>query len=307
MSMHTNACATLLVLTVAWPPAPVKAQVFALGETVRQFSESITRGITQSARRKAEGREPEELINGWVSPSYTNIHSHSDFNDGFIDIDTDIDTDIYQVVGGADKRLGSFYVGASAGYARDETQVSTRASFDGLVFDNEFDFGAHNPSFSPYAAYLINENLFVTGIAGYSRAEIDDSRFDADSAFTDLSVTGLLAVNQWVVTGRFGHRFAYSVFDDLSSFVDDDDSFENTLYVTGEVGYRIDRWLPYFRTNYEHIIPEEGQDTDLVFVGVGATYDFSDVLSAGLAYNSEVNHLDDFNYHRAVLDIRFRF
>lgn len=306
MSMHTNAFATLLVLTLAWPPALVKAQAFALGETVRQFSESITHNITQSARREAEGGGPEELINGWVSPSYTNLHSHSDFNDGLFDIDTDIDTDIYQVVGGADKRLGSFYVGASAGYARDETQVSTRVSFDKFVFDDEFDFGAHNPSFSPYAAYLINENFFVTGIAGYSRAENDDSPFDADSAFTDLSVTGLLAVNQWVVTGRFGHRFAYSVFDDLPSFIDDD-IFANTLYVTGEVGYRIARWLPYFRTNYEHIIPEEGDDTDLVFVGVGATYDFSDVFSAGLAYNSEVNHLDDFNYHRAVLDIRFRF
>ncbi|MDQ3776461.1 MAG: hypothetical protein M3461_19955 [Pseudomonadota bacterium] len=78
---------------------------------------------------------------------YTNIHSDSDFNDDGIDIDTDIDTDIYQVVGGADKRLGSFYVGASAGYARGETHLSTRESFDGLVFDDEFDIGTHNPSF----------------------------------------------------------------------------------------------------------------------------------------------------------------
>jgi Autotransporter beta-domain len=306
MSMHTNAFGTLLVSIVAWQPAPVKAQVIPLGETVRHTSESITRRITQSALREAEDREPEELINGWVSPSYTNIHSDSDFNDDGIDIDTDVDTDIYQVVGGADKRLGSFYVGASAGYARGETHVSTRESFDGFVFDDEFDVGTHNPSFSPYAAYHIDENFFLTAIAGYSRAQIDDSPSDADSAFTDLSVTGLLAVNQWVVTGRFGHRFAYSVFDDLPSFVDDD-SFENTLYVTGEVGYRIDRWLPHFRANYEHIIPEEGDDADFVFVGVGASYDFSDVFSAGLAYNTELNHLDDFNYNRAVLDIRLRF
>jgi hypothetical protein len=31
------------------------------------------------------------------------------------------------------------------------------------------------------------------------------------------------------------------------------------------------------------------------------------VFSAGLAYNTELNHLDDFNYNRAVLDIRLRF
>jgi hypothetical protein len=64
-----------------------------------------------------------------------------------IDIDTDVDTDIYQVVGGADKRFGSFYVGASAGYARGETHVSTRESFDGFLFDDEFDVGTHNPRF----------------------------------------------------------------------------------------------------------------------------------------------------------------
>lgn len=73
--MHTNAFGSLLVLTVAWQPAPVKAQAFTLGETVRpisgQISESITRRITQSALREAEGRETEELIDGWVSPSYT--------------------------------------------------------------------------------------------------------------------------------------------------------------------------------------------------------------------------------------------
>jgi hypothetical protein len=44
-----------------------------------------------------------------------------------------------------------------------------------------------------------------------------------------------------------------------------------------------------------------------LLVGVGTTYNFSDVLSAGLAYNTEVIHLDDFNYNRAVLDIPFRF
>ena len=87
----------------------------------------------------------------------------------------------------------------------------------------------------------------------------------------------------------------------------DDDSFVNTLYVSGEVGYRIERFLPYFRTIYEHLIPEEGDNSELVFVGVGATYDVSDTVSAGLSYQTELNHLDTSTFHQAVLDVRLRF
>ena len=221
--------------------------------------------------------------------------------------------DIYQFVGGFDKRLGSFYAGASAGYAR------TESDFFGL------ESGTDNASLSPYAAYLINDNVFVTGIAGYAREEFDDDEdrslfnFDpsANTAFTDLSVTGVLPLGEWVVTGRAGHRFAYTklvdipsvfVIDDVEIPVEiDDDSFVNTLYVTGEVGYRIERFLPYFRTIYEHLIPEEGDNSELVFVGVGATYDVSDTVSAGLSYQTELNHLDTSNFHQAVLDVRLRF
>jgi len=215
--------------------------------------------------------------------------------------------------GGIDKRLGGFYAGASAGYARTESDFF------------ELESGTDNASFSPYAAYLINDNVFVTGIAGYAREEFDDDddrslfNFDpsANAAFTDLSVTGVLPLSQWVVTGRAGHRFAYTklvdipsvfVIDDVEIPVEiDDDSFVNTLYVSGEVGYRIERFLPYFRTIYEHLIPEEGDNSELVFVVVGATYDVSDTVSAGLSYQTELNHLDTSNFHQAVLDVRLRF
>lgn len=202
-------------------------------------------------------------------------------------------------------------MGASAGYARSDFEDDEGAF--------QFDSGTDSPSFSPYAAYLINDNVFVTGIAGYARAETEqtftffdevfDSDFATDTAFTDLSVTGVLPLSQWVLTGRAGHRFAYTKLDDDSFDADffDDDFFVNTLYVTGEVGYRIERFLPYFRAIYEPIIPEEGRTRQLVFVGVGATYDFSDAFSAGLSYQTELNHLDTSNYHQAVLDIRFRF
>ncbi|MGH9196810.1 MAG: autotransporter domain-containing protein [Acidimicrobiia bacterium] len=272
-------------------------------EVTRHIGESITRRLTQATLPGAEGRKIEDPTTGWIAPSYTTI----DFND------LDANIDIYQFVGGIDKRLGSFYAGASAGYARTEPE------FFGL------ESGTDNASFSPYAAYLINDNVFVTGIAGYAREEFDDDddrsllNIDpsADTAFTDLSVTGVLPLSQWVVTGRAGHRFAYTklvdvpsvlVIDDFEIPVEiDDDSFVNTLYVTAEVGYRIERFLPYFRTIYEHVIPEEGDNSELVFVGLGATYDVSDTVSAGLSYQTELNHLDTSNFHQAVLDVRLQF
>jgi hypothetical protein len=292
-------CGALLSVTAVLQPGLADAQDL---QVTRHIGESITRRLTQAILPEAEGRKPEDPATGWIAPSYTSI----DFND----IDANID--IYQFVGGIDKRLGSFYAGASAGYARTEPDLGLES-------------GRDNASFSPYAAYLINDDVFVTGIAGYAREEFDDDddrslfNFDpsANTAFTDLSVTGVLPLSQWVVTGRAGHRFAYTklvdipsvfVIDDVEIPVEiDDDFFVNTLYVTGEVGYRIERFLPYFRTIYEHLIPEEGDNSELVFVGVGATYDVSDTVSAGLSYQTELNHLDTSNFHQAVLDVRLRF
>ncbi|MGH8565876.1 MAG: autotransporter domain-containing protein [Gammaproteobacteria bacterium] len=293
-------CGALLSVTAVLQPGPADAQDLRV---TRHIGESITRRLTQATLPGAEGRKIEDPTTGWIAPSYTTI----DFND------LDANIDIYQFVGGIDKRLGSFYAGASAGYARTEPE------FFGL------ESGMDNASFSPYAAYLINDNVFVAGIAGYAREEFDDDddrsllNIDpsADTAFTDLSVTGVLPLSQWVVTGRAGHRFAYTklvdvpcvfVIDDFGIPVAiDDDSFVNTLYVAAEVGYRVDRFLPYFRTIYEHLIPDELDNSELVFVGVGATYDVSDTVSAGLSYQTELNHLDTSNFHQAVLDLRLRF
>ena len=216
-----SVCGALLSVTAVLQPGPADAQDL---EVTRHIGESITRRLTQATLPQAEGGKPEDATTGWIAPSYTTI----DFND------SDANIDIYQFVGGIHKRLGSFYAGASAGYARTEPDFGLES-------------GRDNASFSPYAAYLINDNVFVTGIAGYAREEFDDdddrSLFDfdpsADTAFTDLSVTGILPLSQWVVTGRAGHRFAYTklvdipsvfVIDDVEIPVEiDDDSFVNTL------------------------------------------------------------------------------
>lgn len=288
---------TMLAVTTVLQPGPADAQDL---QVTRHIGESITRRLTQASLAEAEGRKPEDPTTAWVTPSYTAI----DFND------FDVDIDIYQFVTGIDKRFGSFYAGASAGYARTDTGDEAGAF--------QFDSGTDSPSISPYAAWVINDNVFVTGIAGYARAETDetftffdevfDREFATDTAFTDLSVTGVLPLSQWVLTGRAGYRFAYTELDDDSFDADffDTDSFVHTGYVTGEVGYRIERFLPYFRTIYENLTPEEGRTRDLVFVGVGATYDFSDAFSAGLSYQTELNQLDASNSHQAVLDVRFR-
>ena len=166
-------CGALLSVTAVFPPGPADAQDLDAQDlqVTRHIGESITRRLTQATLPEAEGGKPEDPTTGWIAPSYTTI----DFNDSMPNID------IYQFVGGIDKRFGSFYAGASAGHAR------TESDFFGL------ESGTDNASFSPYAAYLINHNVFVTGIAGYAREEFDDRSLfidpSANSAFTDLSVT----------------------------------------------------------------------------------------------------------------------
>lgn len=104
-------------------------------------------------------------------------------------------------------------------------------------------------------------------------------------------MTGILPVDGLVLTERVGHRFANFNRDDF-----DHDFVVNTLYLTGKVGYRIGSFLPYFRTIYEGLI-QRGDYFDLVFVGAGATYDFSDTFSAGLSYQTELNQVDTVNFH----------
>ncbi len=257
-----------------------QAREEAAKQAARQIAESVTRRVGRAALSLIDTGATEEVINGWVTPSYTNI--------GF-DAFGDFDLDIYQIVGGADRRFGDFFFGASAGYARVEADV---------IF-------IHAPSFSPYVAYVINDNFLVTGIAGYSGAQVDDSEFDSNGLFTDLSLTGLLPVDSWLLSGKLGHRFSYSVTDNVPDEFDDD-SYVNTLYATGEVGYRIERFLPYIRFNYEHVEPEEGESgDDSVFLQAGAAYDISDAMSIGLAYQHELNR-GDIEYHQGLLELRFK-
>lgn len=300
---------SMLVATTVIQPQRADAQdLFQLLPlpATRHISESITRRLTQAVLPEAEGREPADLATGWVAPSYISLEPDSDFDD------VDQNTDIYQFVGGLDKRIGSFYVGLSAGYAR--TEFHSERSFGADFFRVETD--TDNGNFAPYAAWLINDNIFLTLLAGYAREDVErtavlrfddrvfssSSSFSANMPFTDLSVTGILPVDSLVLTGRIGHRFANFNPDDF-----DDDFNVNTLYVNGEVGYRIGRLLPYFRTIYEGLIPEEGDYVDLVFVGAGATYDFSDAFSAGLSYQTELNQVDTVNFHQAVMEVRLRF
>jgi hypothetical protein len=287
---------SMLVATTVIQPQRADAQDLFV---TRHIGESITRRLTQAVLPEAEGREPADLATGWVTPSYISLEPGSDFDD------FERNTDIYQFVGGLDKRFGSFYVGLSAGYAR--TEFHSEQSFGASFFRVETD--TDNGNFAPYAAWLVNDNIFLTLLAGYAREDVEitavsrfddtvfssSSSFSANMPFTDLSVTGILPVDGLILTGRIGHRFANFNPDDFNV---------NTLYVNGEVGYRIGRLLPYFRTIYEGLIPDEGDYVGLVFVGAGATYDFSDTFSAGLSYQTELNRVDTMNIHQAVMEVR---
>ena len=78
-----------------------------------------------------------------------------------------IDADIYQITGRIDKQLGDCFIGLSTTYANTETEISE--------FSTQAD--THTVTVTPYAAFVINDNFFISGFTrySYSRSEPDTS------------------------------------------------------------------------------------------------------------------------------------
>jgi len=282
--------------------AAEEARKEATRQATRQISMAIGRRVTTSeagitgpmagAAQTATGG----AFNLWASPNYTSIEF-----DGF-----DVDLDLYQFVGGADTRVGDFFFGASGTYTR--ADVNSRR--------NIIDFGGDTYSVSPYASYVFNKNVFATAIAGYSRStlEVVPGDFDSNTLFTDISLNGLLPVDNFILSGKVGHRFSYSAAENPGrgspQRVDQDD-WLNTYYMTGEAWYKWDRFFPYFSATWEHADPEDApDDQDSVFTRVGVQYNVVDNFTMGVAYTTELTGWTDrqeIRYNQASMDFRLSF
>ncbi|HLF98125.1 MAG TPA: autotransporter domain-containing protein [Methylococcaceae bacterium] len=283
-------------------------------QVARQISATVNKGV-KDALSEGEDRSgggsgdpmSRRGINTYASPTFTGLEV----------VDAGVDTEIYQMVAGGDTRRGNFIFGASGSYSRADVNGPSFAG--GLL-----DFGINTYSITPYATYLVNRNLFVTAIAGYNRTQIEQSQNDGNGLFTDISIGYLQPIGNYVMTGKLGHRFSYfaaensqgtaSDIANAGGVARDDDNWENTYYISGDISYKWGNFTPRVEGRWEHLDPEDtpsgADDIDSAFLTAGIDYDVQDAVTVGLTYTTELTGRaedHDTYYNQAGANVKVRF
>lgn len=297
MRIHAAAGAAAIIMSTYLASASAFAQSpeeEVARQTARLISEAIGSRIGEdvealSAAPAAEeaGAAPEDMPNTvWGSLTYNRV----DFEDA------DGGVDIFLTSIGYDRRFGSFIPGVSltGSYAAPDDV----AGVDGG--------NLNTATISPYLAYIINEYLFVNGLVGLSLGSFDHPLGDADllGVFTQEEINGVLAEGNWRFSGKVGHRFSYSEFDpDAGASTD---STSHTVVAGAKVGHRFDMVTPYVGTQYEHLIPDEGDDDDFLYFFVGFKMDVVEEFDMDLSGQAEVIN-DTTDSYKVTWQGRYRF
>jgi len=204
-------------------------------------------------------------------------------------------TDLYQFVGGLDKRWGDFFVGSALSYVYGETKQAGNNS------------SVHNIGITPYVAYKINSFLFASGLASYNYSSINgtEGRKDADvhNYSAEISLNAFKAIEDFVVKWRGGFRYTHN-FTSLEGTIDAD--YDQLTWIGDiEFGYRIyDKFQLFSGILYEYIDKEATVGTRIgaisgvthdgvAFYRGGINYTYNDRMKFSLDVSSDLNDEDN--------------
>lgn len=201
------------------------------------------------------------------------------------------DTDLYQFIGGVDKRLGDFFVGSALSYVYGETkQTGNNGS-------------THTIGITPYVTYKINSFLYASGLAGYNYTSVNGAEGDKDADVHnyngELTLSAFKAFDSFLVKSRGGLRYTHS-FTSLEGTVDG--SYDQLTWIGDiEFGYNITNKIHLFTgVLYEYIdkeatvgnhilIKNEVTHDGVAYFRAGAKYRVNERLSFGLDVSSDLN------------------
>ncbi len=224
----------------------------------------------------------------WGKGSYTNLS-----DDGQT---ANYVTDLYQFVGGVDKRFGDFYVGTALTYVYGDTRGTNNSNTSNTI------------GVTPYAAYKINDNIFVSGLVGYNYTHVNGKDGDNDADVHDylgeINLNGFYAIDSFIVKGRAGFRYKHN-FTSLVDSIDAD--FDEIVWIGDvEFGYNVNESLTvYTGALYEYRDQESYNTSNLaganssvihdgtVFIRAGFDYKVASNTYLGLNANTEVNDEDN--------------
>jgi hypothetical protein len=252
----------------------------------------------------------------WLTSSWSEISDDDALN-------VHVDADIYQVTGGVDKQFGDWFVGLSTTYAYTETEIGL-AGGAGSLSTGGAAFGSqshtHTITVTPYVAFVINQNFFISGLTSYSysRGEPDTGTInldsDSDGYTTELDFNAIKVIGDWALTGKTGFRYSHTdtYFDKPSlgggvNLNQDNDADNWTYLVDARVGYSLGRFVKGLRMSagalYEYVETEDGEDDGVLYMSTGLDYAVSKSFSVGLSYSHDVNN-EDIDINSVAFNLR---
>ncbi len=216
-----------------------------------------------------------------------------------------VDTDIYQFTAGFDKAVGNAFFGASLAYAHTEDEQGTTTSTSETV------------GFTPYAAYKINDYLFVSGLAGYmythTNAVNGGSDLDTHDYLTEGNLNAFKVINSFILKARIGVRYKHTITSPEIGVAGRDNSFDELIWVgDGEIGYLVtDKLRVYTGLLYEYYDREASGASlrvrdSIAFMRYGAEYPISHDLTLGARIQHDINE-EDSNYITGSINARLAF
>lgn len=297
-------------------PALSVAAARADDEIEKKIREEVSRRVSDAVSNRIGDRldggpnSGNDLNNSaWLTASYNSLESD---HDGLVEhAGVHYQSDIVNTTFGGDHRFGdSFFLGLSGAYTHASTDINLRG------FDLKADADNASYTISPYAAYVIDPHFFVSGLFSYTYSDADihnditgTTSANSETFGTELAANTVFNFGNWLLKGKAGWRFNDTK---LLDHADGNDMIHaNSAIVNAEVGYRFDRFLPYFQAQYEHIWPEKIQgtnepDPDYVFLTAGVRMAITDNISAGASVKAEVANRET-NQIGGAAEFRIRF
>lgn len=274
----------------------------------RQISDNITRRVTSDIdatfdgpmAKKAKGASadsnslmPDSL---WSSFSWSRISDDANLGSPF-------DVDIYQTTTGIDKNIGDFYFGTTLTYAGTVSEISPNSP-------TEIDGSVHSVGVTPYAAYVINKNVFLSAMSGYtysnnntksSFAEFPESESDAYQ--TEVDLNGLHVIDQWFMKGKIGTRYQhthtktdpimFNGFEIAKASRINGDSW--TYLVDSEIGYAFKNGIRTFTGvlfEYNNPSKDQGLADGVFYYSAGVDYSVNNKLNLGAKVQTDLTNED---------------
>lgn len=225
-------------------------------------------------------------VSVWTTFSWTRLS-----NDG---LSAAFDTDIFQTTSGVDKRFGDFIVGATLSYSYADTTMIK----EGVGID--VGSQTHYIDLSPYLAYIINKNFFISAFTGYNYSSLlplsKMGDGETDGYNTELAINGLHAVDNWSMRGKIGMRYQHfhtKTEPMVAGGAVHRDNLDNFIPLAdADVGYTFNENIrAYTGVLYEfNSRPSLGRVESIFYYNAGIDYWFSDSFTIGAKVQTDLSN-----------------